>query len=546
MCVSKVKVFNRFDGKYYYHSCGKCEECLNAKSLRLQELCEVESLNRPYCLFCTLTYAPDYLPMVKYNVSNIPYKKVSSFVVDLPFSTKVSNVFKECVDTHYKQLRFYPACERLSKFYNYDKIDEYNYYTDEQIDSLNKFLLPLTSNKFKIKYNRFGVLHYPDVQKFMKLWRYYVERDLSLLLFNQVYKKLSYDEKKKVRELCKGIKVFIVGEYGPKTFRPHWHMLCYSSEYLVAESFRKCIHKAWRMGRIDCQYSSKSARNYVASYANSFACLPPLLQLHWSKVMARHSIYIGVTSCKELNKDISQIRYRNIVETLKAVNGKLKCSSLSFSLENNLFPRTYRFDKSSDYVLLVRYQLYNRLSQAFSTKSVEGIIKKVYSKDITCHWLYDLHHTLSNSDICFDSLNVESTLRSILYQSKKFIRNCLKYNLSPYQYLQIIKNYYNEKDYYFLQNSLSNMELLGIESNYKPIYLINYYNNMARDFDSLQDDEMFIMFASSINENFTNVIKQSFHPQTNPFLNSRYVQACNIFRSKIKHKELNDLNKIFL
>ena len=68
MCVSScehpIKIYCRHTGDYMYVPCGECDICRANKSNEWCSRLEVERLSHPYCLFLTLTYSNDFLPVL--------------------------------------------------------------------------------------------------------------------------------------------------------------------------------------------------------------------------------------------------------------------------------------------------------------------------------------------------------------------------------------------------------------------------------------------------------------------------------------------------
>ena len=92
---------------------------------------------------------------------------------------------------------------------------------------------------------------------------YVCNRDLDLFL-----KRLrSYYPDEKLR-------YYAVSEYGPTSFRPHWHLLLFSNSERFSQTVCENVSKAWAYGRCDASLSRGFAAPYVASYVNSFVALP--------------------------------------------------------------------------------------------------------------------------------------------------------------------------------------------------------------------------------------------------------------------------------
>lgn len=124
-------------------------------------------------------------------------------------------------------------------------------------------------------YGSLAVLSHSDVSRFIK--------HLKNILLN-------YDKENSFP------KWFIVGEYGGRRQRPHYHGLLFFDSPSFAKHVKESIVSAWSkklaypdnynirrpidapIGRVDVQFVSKSATSYVSSYLNIVAVLPTCLQ----------------------------------------------------------------------------------------------------------------------------------------------------------------------------------------------------------------------------------------------------------------------------
>ena len=91
--------------------------------------------------------------------------------------------------------------------------------------------------------NLIPFLNYVDVQNYIKRLRKYL------------FKKLGKYEM---------IHFYVVGEYGPVHFRPHFHLLLFSNSPEVAKVLRECHDKSWKLGRSDFQITRGGASSYVS------------------------------------------------------------------------------------------------------------------------------------------------------------------------------------------------------------------------------------------------------------------------------------------
>lgn len=90
------------------------------------------------------------------------------------------------------------------------------------------------------------------------------------------------------------LRFFAVGEYGPKHFRPHYHLLLWFEKPTNTAELEETISKKWLFGLIDVQKAKGDAARYVTGYANSFSFIPPILRaFKQAQPFCCHSLKLG-------------------------------------------------------------------------------------------------------------------------------------------------------------------------------------------------------------------------------------------------------------
>ena len=552
MCLNKVPVYHKEEKSFTYHSCGKCAECLNVKALRYTKMLQNQfalSETQMACLV-TLKYDNDNVPLVKVVTSHHPGINRNN-KVRLPFPDSDGNYFvytdSDCKP--YDVARFYLLTDRCKEYFGVNKIDEIYAYSDEQKENLKHLLKPISDGKVRgtamaknlLPNGVFPILFHYDVQLYVKRVRDKIHTLLKNYFKKSKNEKLSDYVKRQIRIEMSRIKVFYVGEYGPQSFRPHYHLLLFFDSSRIAKFIKEILCSSWSLGSVDFKFcDSDGAGKYVSEYCNSIISYPPLYKFFWNKAKSFHSIRIGVDESKEFNQDIHQITFDGIKQKIISRNGKFEPSSFPFSLETYFFPKCYRYSKSDDSLLLARYTIYDTVTSSKKFKSINDIIS-FYCNEKFGYMYRDIHPVYSNGLIFKNTENIVSTFRSMLYTSCKFLRNCEKYHISPYNYLQLIKQYYNDKNSYTLQQwyQLMQDDSTQIKSN----YLINYYDNIYKD-DIVNADtnDLIELFASQVNCTFDDVKYALNNENLNKCLFDRRQKTQFVMSQKIKHKVLNDKN----
>lgn len=222
-------------------SCGQCEACLNAKSsMYVTRICR-ECKQNKYNIFFTLTY----------DNENIPYIKTGSSEYVTPDGEVIPSVYYSSKDDS-KHTRI-----GFAKSFDFTR---------------DIYFPKITPSKFGVNND---VCEYTacvsrsDIQKFLKRLRIKLTREVKKI-------NLFADEKEY------SLRYFIVSEYGPNTFRPHYHGTLHTDSEYLASNIERLLSESWPFDSPDrhkVSFIDGGAPHYVASYCNSFADLPQILLL---------------------------------------------------------------------------------------------------------------------------------------------------------------------------------------------------------------------------------------------------------------------------
>ncbi len=222
-CFHPNMIYNPYLGDYVLVPCRKCAACRSSYAVDLQNRIESECRAHLSNIFFTLTYDNKHLPMY-YAFPSEDGVYFRAFRNNIPM-----------VDAHGIALP------------DLDFKLEDSWYLEPQ------------HNPFQ---TGFGFCYKPDIQKFIKRLRIKLVR----LYGNVPSSKIRY---------------FIASEYGPATYRPHYHGILFCDDERIARDLPRLICETWSLcssDRIDVQYVSGAAPQYVAKYVNGFARLPKVLQ----------------------------------------------------------------------------------------------------------------------------------------------------------------------------------------------------------------------------------------------------------------------------
>lgn len=411
-CLHPKRIYNKYINDFMYVGCGKCEACLNRRTVEWIARLKQERKCWKYALFITLTYDNENLPLLS-KISNSVY-------CDLSHSHTAVGCDSPLLD--------------VSDFF----LDQETY--EKEIS----FLRSQLSIPYLSKY---------DCQCFIKRCR----KNLRTYLKNNWnYLKSELNEKDYK------IRYFLCGEYGSTTFRPHYHCLFFFSSEKVASCIQEIVSKSWKFGLVDTSYVSEDNSAYVAGYLNCLANLPKF----YSECQSLRPFQlcskcppIGTLETKE-----SELRemFMSASPTRLVANVKKQTFDdvpLWKTYQNKLYPKLSYFDKipSTDRIRL--YQLsahYEKYAFIFSAKECCSLIKENYylAKSGKSNMLRQCD--IRYIDMCRSFTLNEKTLDTFIlrwfYISSRVCYQAIIWDMTVSEYVSKIVEYYKNVEKEKLNN----------------------------------------------------------------------------------------------
>lgn len=350
-CQNPRTVTNKYTHESVVVSCGRCPSCILRRSAIQTNLLTTYSSQFRYVYFVTLTYAPCFLPTLEVSV----IETCTDDVADVPCVPDINELDDSDPNTYMFGFRSIP---RTTSVKVKDSTVERKF-KDPKV----RFAYPMKSEELLSilkKVNHSVPNRIP----------YVCNRDLDLFL-----KRLrSYYPDEKLR-------YYAVSEYGPTSFRPHWHLLLFSNSERFSQTVCKNVSKAWSYGRCDVSLSRGFAASYVASYVNSFVALPDFYT-QMPKVVRPKSFHsIGFT---ESNLFPRKVRVSEVDEVAdKCLNGVCVERNGRFCTIKPTWPYLLRlFPRFSEPIRKFPSRVYQLLSAAFTAP---GRVVRGGCADLDCN-----------------------------------------------------------------------------------------------------------------------------------------------------------------
>lgn len=431
--------------------CGSCPVCESQKRTRLSTLLQIEEYRSKYCVFITLTYDEDNLPVYDFNEL---YWNHQNYPNDTYMAIPNHLVIKDekiCTPRHFTW------SPELAK-----ELDIYNNHR-----SLYKKKYSVCKN-VTYEDNVVAVLVSRHLQLFLKRLRKYINKE--------------FHEK---------VRFYAIGEYGTNSFRPHWHLLLFYNSTELFRAFEdveevgttkrpvqcaKFLRSLWKFGLCSSATTDKSAYYYVSGYVTGSSRLPKFLKL-LAPPRAYHSVHLGEVYEKEdvrnklLKRDFDNIASIDVYNK----DGSVYTKSFMRTLLSRLLPRFSFIDGKDNALLFRQLTSYERLkSYCTSMGSILDLSKYMYNvwkyslpcSSVIRHFVYDVF--IRQVCACEHSDQyLLSPLTSALYASKRFLHASVEFNIDKFMLFDIYKDYYSWKEKKSLGSVLAKCEL---DSHFAALY----------------------------------------------------------------------------
>ena len=471
-CLHPYRFFNHSTQSYMIQPCGHCFGCSNSRAVANDLLIQAHSSNFRFCCFVTLTFDMKSIPLgTFFDVNDI------SYLVDYTNN--------DCI------------------------IAEYPLISDDVKENLYTSCQPINGKQFPP--NTLPYLDYSLARLFLASLRQRIKQK-RFKVFNEdgTY---SYKPNKFITD--EKITYYLVGEYGTKSLRPHFHILLFFNDPVTLSALRQNVPQIWSYGRTDFQLATGSASSYVASYVSNNALLPQIYRNKHIRPRSKHSIHFGFKSM-EVNKE--KVQPSTPLFSLSfsfLADGKEKSCLFTNSFINSLYPKTLGFNSTDSRLLLQRYTVIKKALSIYPYASLLKCSSHIYwdiCQGSFPQFLVDCGFNPSDFDfrIHGDYALQESSIYRLLLISQKFINLCKILNYSYVDYLSIIIDFYNKKSYLHLKELYTTLEDISVIPSYQDV-ITDYF----RDPDSVY----------SCNSSYYKTI---------------YNDEVILFNNNIKHKTLND------
>lgn len=313
-CQHRSFITNKYTGARIAVDCGQCDYCIHKKAKKASMRVKTAGSAFKYSYFVTLTYDNEHIPLMNCSVLHSDYEDVLGISGDIHFGNEHHQYIPvseyQCDDNSMLRHVFFEQVQGTVPFDR--EIKEYVPVKDNwflSMDAIRSFInktqaVDKTDYPASAQYGRDNLipfLNYVDVQNYIKRLR----KHLSLKLGS--YETLHF---------------YAVGEYGPVHFRPHYHLLLFTSSDKVAEVLRYCHDKSWKLGRSDFQRSAGGADSYVASYVNSLSSAPLLYRsCRAFKSRSRASLGFFEKGCDFVEDDDPYAQIEQKIDSV--VNGRV-------------------------------------------------------------------------------------------------------------------------------------------------------------------------------------------------------------------------------
>lgn len=175
------------------------------------------------------------------------------------------------------------------------------------------------------------------------------------------------------------MRYFAVGEYGPKHFRPHYHLLLWFESPVTCSELEKVVFEKWSFGRVDVQKARGDAARYVTGYANSFSLVPNLFRaFKQAKPFCVHSIKLGEKNIPYSTEELLFNEYSTIDNLCVPHDGRIEEITLWRSYLLRHVPKCSGLSYKNPYICYTSYTIYNYCKSEFSFECIYDLAEQIY------------------------------------------------------------------------------------------------------------------------------------------------------------------------
>lgn len=207
-----------------------------------------------------------------------------------------------------------------------------------------------------------------DLQDFIKRLRFYFSTTIS--------------QSKDYAKNC--LRYYAVGEYGPSTYRPHFHGVLYFDSDLVARQITHLISKSWPFGFVKAEHSKGRCASYCARYVNCISALPKVYQHRSLRPFSICSKFPSLGSAAIPSQTFYQLLFGGFGKfpLVRPSDNQVVDVQLWRTLESKWFPKVPRFSHFSHNERVTLYGLasYGSLVGFESFNDFLSWIPKLYER----------------------------------------------------------------------------------------------------------------------------------------------------------------------
>lgn len=538
ICYHGKNVYNPYTGNYMYQPCGKCEACLTRKASSRSMRVSLQASISKYTFFVTLTYNTKFVPKAKiYKVH--PDNPEDDLYVMRTIPRRKEDFINPKIG------RPYPVAYDDDSFSYFNATDKY---VKEFCAKGNLGVSTRDENRViypELK-DTYGYICWKDFQLFYKRMRYYFS------------KKIGKYEK---------IHTYIVSEYTPKRFRPHFHFILCTDSDEIAKVFGQVLRACWTFGLVDWSRSRGAAESYVAGYVNSLSRIPYHLgESNCFKPRGRFSNGFAasyfVDACQavasSVSGPVSEVPYSPFLNGIPSViNGRLVAIKPLRSCVDSCFLRHAANNRLSSHELSRIVRAYTRQREAYKDYCRrEG--RKFTVMSFACFLLNSILHQTPISLKKF--LDIECDVGVLYYYSRlespsSHMRSDVLIKRDKLRLYQLFMAYERFVNFWHISKDTSYHSLVHILDISRHYYATLSYMALTKALNFLSyidemDDDLYNFFMHPVTDD--NPDKLVYNPSfgklvsTHGFLLNAQNLAKNRCTKAIKHREINDLNIKFL